>query len=417
MTLASFTDDDGNSLVLGQVYGFTIDEGSPSVEYVLGTASSSNRIVDMVRGVSVTTGTSSVSSLQKGHGRGAEVKITDAPVIMQMARILNGIGDLTNVIHYSSGVSTASIALDSRNLVNVELLNATAFGAIPPASITAAGFIELATGCEAASSTSAGGTGYRLVIPADMGTSSRNSAALGACKAVFTNNLGLIDGAWISTLTSNITMSGTLTYTGGATVFASSSVVSFLSSTTPTTTYTKPSNLKYVKVKLQGAGGNALNASGADAGGGGGAYCEKTIPAAALGATETLVVPGAGSKSPASFGSFFTALAGTDSTNIHAPGAGNTCTGSYDMTVPGAYGDEGNQPANGIEGGKGGDAFMGKGGNGISCNGNSSARSGTSGTGYGGGASGSVSACDDSPSPSTDVTGSPGGIWIEQFFY
>lgn len=102
MTLVSGTDKDGTSLN-GSTYGFIIDEGSSNEEFVLATCTST-ACTSMTRGISVRTGNTAVASLQKSHRRGASVKITDAPVLLTLARILNGTETLPNAISYDTGV-------------------------------------------------------------------------------------------------------------------------------------------------------------------------------------------------------------------------------------------------------------------------------------------------------------------------
>jgi len=417
LTLVSFTDNDGTTLVIGQRYGFTIDGDSTSnKEYVIGTASTSNRIVDLVRGVSVVTGTSTVSDNAKAHGRGALIEITNAPVLLQLAGVINGTIDITNVIRYATTTATSTIASDDRNLVNVALLNSTAFGSIPAASETAAGFVELATQVEAASSTSANGL-TRLILGTNISTSTYN-VATAPLRIVMTQNSGKIDNNFIATSTglfTNMVVTGSFTASDitGSTVFASSSIVAYTSSTTPSTTYTKPANLKYIKVITQGPGAPTSN-SNAGAGAGAGAYCVKVIPASALGTTETIVV----SKYPiaTSFGSFVSAGSGVASSGNTGNGAGGTCTGG-DIQIPGGSGSDGSLASGAFMSGKVGDSVLGKGGGSVFCESNTAVTNGESGSGYGGGGSGGTDACDASPSGPSAGIGSGGAIFIEQFFY
>lgn len=111
MTLTSFETDDGTDLTEGTIYGFTIDEGTANEEYVVGTATTSNQIINMSRGVSVITGNTEVTALKKAHRRGASVKITDAPVLLVLARIINGDESLPNLLTYTS-TSTPTQATD-----------------------------------------------------------------------------------------------------------------------------------------------------------------------------------------------------------------------------------------------------------------------------------------------------------------
>lgn len=105
MTLVSARDKDGNTL--SGTYAFIIDEGTANEEFVnadcTGTA-----CTNMSRGLSVVTGTTSITALKKSHGRGASVKITDAPQLMILHRIINGISTFPNPITYASGIGPVS---------------------------------------------------------------------------------------------------------------------------------------------------------------------------------------------------------------------------------------------------------------------------------------------------------------------
>jgi hypothetical protein len=102
-------------------------------------------------------------------------------------------------------------------------------------------------------------------------------------------------------------------------------------------TWTKPSGLKYVVVEIQAPGGWTAGGTGANGepqpGGGGGGYSRKKILAASLGATETVTLGGT-----SSFGSHFSATAGSPSLyNTTTGGSGGGATGG-DVNIPGAAG-------------------------------------------------------------------------------
>lgn len=130
MTLVSGTTKDGTTL--NGTYGFIIDEGSATEEFVNATCVNT-ACTGMTRGLSVVNGTSTITTLKQTHRRGASVKITDAPQILVISRILNGNETVPNPIKYDSSVTNVAISGDARNLVNVSLLNATAFGSTPVA--------------------------------------------------------------------------------------------------------------------------------------------------------------------------------------------------------------------------------------------------------------------------------------------
>ena len=100
MTLVSATTKDGTTLA-SSTYGFIIDEGTASEEFVLANCTATV-CSGMTRGISVIYGTSTVTGLAKAHRRGASVKITNAPIDIIMSRILNGQETIPNVLKYNS---------------------------------------------------------------------------------------------------------------------------------------------------------------------------------------------------------------------------------------------------------------------------------------------------------------------------
>ncbi len=105
-TLVRGTDIVGTSLATN-TYGFIIDEGSSSQEFVLADCTGTT-CTNAIRGVSPITGLTSVSSLQKTHRRGASVKITDSPILLILKSILNGEETLPNTLTYATGVTPSN---------------------------------------------------------------------------------------------------------------------------------------------------------------------------------------------------------------------------------------------------------------------------------------------------------------------
>ena len=94
----------------GEVSGytcFTIDEGSAQAEVacgtVLGTAVSS-----MTRGISYADGVTSVAANKFSHRRGANIKITDYPIIQILKAQNNGDATFPNPISYETGIAPLS---------------------------------------------------------------------------------------------------------------------------------------------------------------------------------------------------------------------------------------------------------------------------------------------------------------------
>ena len=99
MTLVRGTDKEGTSI--SGTYGFIIDEGTAAEEFVIGSCTGTS-CTSLSRGVSVVTGSSTVAALQKTHRRGASVKITDAPILLVLANILNGIATIPSTLLYAT---------------------------------------------------------------------------------------------------------------------------------------------------------------------------------------------------------------------------------------------------------------------------------------------------------------------------
>lgn len=225
LTLANVTLRDGSTLT-GYVC-LTLDSNTSSLEYECGTVSGFN-VIGLTRGLDAVSGTTSIPALEITHRRGADVKITDYPTLTILSRILGGVDTAPSVVHYAPGTVISSS--DGQALVNVNLLNATAISGAPNSSETVNGISQLATGLQAASSTSIGSTLARLVIPASLSTSSPGIAGLWN---VITGNDGKIQSSFLNGTTENYsfngsttiassTISGNLTVQGSTTLAANS---------------------------------------------------------------------------------------------------------------------------------------------------------------------------------------------------
>lgn len=83
-TIASATDDDGNALPAG-TYGFTIDAGNSSKEYIVATISGTSlSSISTINRQGTTT-----SGFARSHRRGAKVTITDWAILSRMFKLLN----------------------------------------------------------------------------------------------------------------------------------------------------------------------------------------------------------------------------------------------------------------------------------------------------------------------------------------
>jgi hypothetical protein len=199
-------------------------------------------------------------------------------------------------------------------------------------------------------------------------------------------------------------------------------------------TWTKPANLKRVRVRLVGGGGGGGGASTTQAGenavgsgGEGGGYAESWIAAASLGATETVTVGGGGAGGngaaagstggTTSFGALVSADGGGGgaftSSSSSATGAGG---GDSAQSLTGDYTSNGQAGASAFKGagsghasGSGGSSVLGGGGVGRGTTGNGGAARGRGG---GGGGAGNGA----SQGPATGGAGKAGAVIVEEFY-
>lgn len=194
---------------------FVVDSSSPSQEYECGTvsnASASGAIVsNLARGLDYLAGTSTETSQIFLHRRGADVKVSDYPVINYFTRIFNGSDSIAVPIQYNS-IATTTIAANRNTLASVGLVQDIAFNGAGVINATAnsKGIVQLATTLQGASSTALGSSGASLVIPASSATSTYN-AATAPLRVVVTRNNGTIDPNFIQPSFSNATFTGTTT--------------------------------------------------------------------------------------------------------------------------------------------------------------------------------------------------------------
>lgn len=166
-TLTSATDKDGNTLA-SSTYGFIIDEGTASEEFVLADCTSTT-CSNVTRGLSVRFGTTTVSALQKEHRRGASVKITDGPQLLIISNMLTGVQFFPNLLTYKSSVPNCIFNDDICDKGYIDTLTVAGGSA---AATDTLGFIETAYPFELASqtwhSTSFTLANGRIAIPSNL---------------------------------------------------------------------------------------------------------------------------------------------------------------------------------------------------------------------------------------------------------
>jgi microcystin-dependent protein len=127
-----------NGASLSGIQAFTIDAGTATAEYVIGTCSGTS-ITAMIRGIDPQNPAVGVTALQFGHRRGADVRMTDFPVLQIMKRLLNGQDALPNALSYDGAVTPTLAA----HLVNKAYVDAVAIAGAPNASSTVKGISKL----------------------------------------------------------------------------------------------------------------------------------------------------------------------------------------------------------------------------------------------------------------------------------
>lgn len=158
---------------------FTVDEGSAQAETICGTVSGTT-VSSLTRGISQSTGTTTVAALQFSHRRGASVKITDYPLIQIMKAQLNGEDTIPNQIYYNNTVLLTA-GSPTTTLASKYYVDNVAVAGAPDANTTTRGIVEEATEAETAASTQSGGTGARLFLPASLATSTPTASCTTAC--------------------------------------------------------------------------------------------------------------------------------------------------------------------------------------------------------------------------------------------
>lgn len=224
MTLVSASTTSGEDVSGYQC--FTIDEGRTDTEYVCGTVAG-RTVSSLERGISLTNGTTTDATRKFAHRKGANVKVTDYPLIQRMRNQLNGSETVPNLMTYANTVLiTAGSA--STTLATKYYVDSVSVAGAPDANETTRGIVELATGAEAASSASLGGTGAFLALPASLATDTPQTATR-ATRVLMSDMTGYLKQGWLNlteafTWTGLHTFSSGLTSTGTTTVSASSLV-------------------------------------------------------------------------------------------------------------------------------------------------------------------------------------------------
>jgi len=199
LTLVDGTDKEGNSL--SGTYGLTIDEGGANEELVIATCAGT-ACTSITRGVSVADGETSVTALKKSHRRGASIKITNAPTLIVVQRVMNGDEGFPNRLWYDDQPTFAS----TTDIVTKKYADNLTNQGAATSTESVAGIVELATQIESASSTP-WGSNYPHVQQSKHASSTPYSGMTGLWD-IWSENDGKLSQSWID-LSDSFTWSGT----------------------------------------------------------------------------------------------------------------------------------------------------------------------------------------------------------------
>lgn len=232
MTLVSGTTLDGTSLA-SSTYSFVIDSGTPTQEFVIADCTGTV-CTNMQRGLSVVTGTSTVTSLEQPHRRTASIDIVDAPLLLKLTSIFNGITGFQQPVTYIASVTNS--VLQNGNplaLADVSYANFVGSSGCANALSSVRGCVQLSTALQQASSTQVGSTGANLVPWNAISTSTPTyscdaSGVAGALCSTIAQNDGKLSPSWLNGSGENYTFNGLTTLNGGTIVNASSTYTGML---------------------------------------------------------------------------------------------------------------------------------------------------------------------------------------------
>jgi len=370
---------------LADTFFLTLEPGNRSRQEIIScttvvqNSNNTATISGCVRGLSPISPYTASSSLQFGHAGGAQVVFSDPPQLFNKYAAKDNSETITGTWTFNSFPITPSNGTSSE---------------------TIAGVVELATGAEAAAGTLTGATGARLALSTAIATSTWNSATAGNVIPVTDSVTKKINANFIatSTLGANFTLSGTSTMATSTTYFTNGIRLieigknTTVITNTGTSTFTVPSGVSKINVKLVAGGGNggdgAQTGSNCAAGGsaGAGGYAEKIVDVTGTSTIQVYVGTAGQSTMFGTNGFYFSATAGSNGSNGSGfTGGGRGSGGSGvggDINISGGGGSVGMGAGSGgfCGGVAGGNSVLGFGGGGGNY-----ATNGAAGSAYGGG--------------------------------
>jgi len=159
MALVNGTLKDGTSLTGYQC--FTVDTGTALAEYICGTASGT-AITGLLRGINPLNPAATSTALAFAHRRGADVRISDFPILQVLKRLNDGTDSFPSRISLDSTIATSTFT--TYNLVNKQYVDGVALQGSPTATTTTAGVVQIGTTAQIVAGT--GMTGAYTLVPA-----------------------------------------------------------------------------------------------------------------------------------------------------------------------------------------------------------------------------------------------------------
>src|SRR5207245_2704624 len=132
---------------------FTLDEGRTDQEFVCGSVSGTS-VTSLERGISFSTGTTTVTANKYAHRKGADVKITEYPLIQRLRNLLNALETIPAALLYTS--HPCSVSSSAFTICDKSYSDGLVAAGVAAGNTGTAGIFMQATGLQAASSTPTG---------------------------------------------------------------------------------------------------------------------------------------------------------------------------------------------------------------------------------------------------------------------
>ena len=143
MTLIANALRDGTAL--SGYHCFTLDEGRSDREDVCGNVSGT-AVSNLERGISPNTGTSTVSALKFPHRVGANVKITDFPLLQRLRNLANGAEQFPNRLFYQNGFHPcADSTVATTTICDKDYIDSVGSAGAADSALATKGLVEKAT--------------------------------------------------------------------------------------------------------------------------------------------------------------------------------------------------------------------------------------------------------------------------------